>query len=155
LSKAVSFSGLRLGWLIDRDPARRARCLNTRTYFTISHSALLEAAAELVLARAADLVDETAKRAAANLDALGALVARNPELIRWVRPEGGTTAFPWFPALRGTRPFCEALAKAGVLVVPGDCFEMPEHVRIGFGAAPRIGEALGVFERVLHQATRA
>ena len=50
------------------------------------------------------------------------------------RPAGGTTCFPWLRDGRDARPLCEALAKAGVLAAPGDCFDMPAHFRVGFGA---------------------
>jgi aspartate/methionine/tyrosine aminotransferase len=149
LSKAASVAGLRLGWIIDRVPERRARALNARMYFTISHSPLLEVMGALVLAHSPRLVETTRRRAADNLALLDRFVAANGDRIRWVRPAGGTTAFPWFPHVPDTRPLCESLARAGVLVVPGDCFGRPQHVRVGFGAAPRMAEALDVFGKVL------
>ena len=47
------------------------------------------------------------------------------------RPRGGTTCFPWLRDGRDARPLCEALAKAGVLAAPGDCFDMPAHLPRG------------------------
>src|SRR6202012_785743 len=44
-SKAFSLSGLRLGWIIDRDPERRQQLIDLRSYFTISNSPLTEAIA--------------------------------------------------------------------------------------------------------------
>ena len=35
-SKALSLSGLRIGWMIDHDPKRRERYRNARNYFTIT-----------------------------------------------------------------------------------------------------------------------
>jgi aspartate/methionine/tyrosine aminotransferase len=32
------------------------------------------------------------------------------------------------------RELCAMLASAGVLLAPGDCFDAPEHFRLGFGA---------------------
>jgi aspartate/methionine/tyrosine aminotransferase len=118
-------------------------------YFTISHSPLLEVMGALVLAHSPRLVETTRRRAADNLALLDRFVAANGDRIRWVRPAGGTTAFPWFPHVADTRPFCESLVRAGVLVVPGDCFGRPQHVRVGFGAAPHMAEALDVFGKVL------
>jgi aspartate/methionine/tyrosine aminotransferase len=51
-----------------------------------------------------------------------------------VKPDGGMTAFPWLNSGAHSRSFCEGLAARGVLVAPGDCFEMPSHFRLGFGA---------------------
>ena len=41
-SKALCLSGLRLGWIIERDAKRRARYLNARNYFSISSAAISE-----------------------------------------------------------------------------------------------------------------
>src|SRR6185436_221009 len=72
--------------------------------------------------------------ARANLALLARFMDEQRELFGWAPPGGGTTCFPWLRDGRDSRPLCEALAKAGVLVAPGDCFGMPAHVRIGFGA---------------------
>jgi aspartate/methionine/tyrosine aminotransferase len=45
------------------------------------------------------------------------------------------TAFPLLLSGEDSRPFCEALVEKGVLLAPGDCFGMPSHFRLGFGAA--------------------
>ncbi len=42
LSKAYSLSGLRIGWVIDADRARRERLIDARGYFTISNSVVTE-----------------------------------------------------------------------------------------------------------------
>jgi aspartate/methionine/tyrosine aminotransferase len=43
---------------------------------------------------------------------------------------------------------CEALARAGVLVAPGDCFEAAAHFRVGFGAqAAGFQQALDIAAR--------
>jgi aspartate/methionine/tyrosine aminotransferase len=47
---------------------------------------------------------------------------------------------------------CEALARAGVLVAPGDCFDAPAHMRIGFGAQREgYAEALALLADVLRR----
>ena len=56
-------------------------------------------------------------------------------ILRWRRPRGGMTAFPSIEGVSDTREFCEVLLRRGVMVVPGDCFEMPSHFRLGFAAA--------------------
>jgi aspartate/methionine/tyrosine aminotransferase len=71
-------------------------------------------------------------------------------MLGWAPPAGGTTCFPWLLDGRDARPFCESLAKAGVLVAPGDCFDAPAHFRVGFGAMRRgYGDALEIIRSVL------
>lgn len=133
MSKALSLPGLRVGWIIDANAERRERILDARSYFTISGSPIGEAIAAHALGNANAILERLASVASRNLSILDALMADVAEVLSWIRPQGGTTAFPWFADGRDSRPFCERLADAGVLVAPGDCFGAPEHMRIGFG----------------------
>ena len=91
--------------------------------------------------------------ASENLAALSAFMDRVSDVLAWAKPAGGTVCFPWFRDGRDSRPFCEALAARGVLVAPGDCFGMPEHMRVGFALLKheKFLEALAIFERALRQ----
>ena len=48
-SKALCLSGLRLGWIIERDPERIERYEHARSYLTVSSSPISEALAILAL----------------------------------------------------------------------------------------------------------
>ena len=148
LSKTLGLPGLRLGWLIDPDPGRRARLLNGRMYFTISGNPLAESLAVAALRDRDSFVGHTLARAEANLELLDRFVESQPRLD-WVRPAGGTTAFPWRVDGEDSRPLCRAFAAAGVLTAPGDCFGMPRHLRIGFACEERFAEALATMAHVL------
>jgi aspartate/methionine/tyrosine aminotransferase len=150
LSKALSLSGLRIGWIIDRDPARRARLINLRSYFTVSGSPITEAIAAHALRHRDQLLARLEQVARANRAALDEFMHAQRSLFGWVPPAGGTVAFPWRHDGRSTRPMCETLARAGVLVVPGDCFEVAAHWRVGFGTSPAgFADALKVVSRIL------
>jgi aspartate/methionine/tyrosine aminotransferase len=133
LSKALSLSGLRIGWLIDRDARRRERLINLRSYFTVSGSPITEAIAVHALTHRQAILARLEEVARTNLALLDEFMQRQHSRFGWVRPCGGTVAFPWRLDGRDARPMCEALARAGVLVVPGDCFEAAAHFRVGFG----------------------
>lgn len=137
MSKALSLPGLRLGWIIDRDPERRARLINARSYFAISHSPLLERIATHALTNAATILRRTQAVADANLKTLETMLSRSRGLLDWVKPEGGTTVFPWFVDGSDSRPFCEAAAAQGVLIAPGDCFGQSDHFRMGIASQTR------------------
>ena len=150
-SKALCLSGLRLGYIIDRDPARRERWLRARMHFTITSSTLGEALAVVALEHKEMILGRAAKRVAESHTAFRGLVDRLEGLVSWVEPRGGTTAFPWLTFTDDSRPFAKALAAEGVLVAPGDCFGAPSHFRVGLGACPSFAEALPVLERVVRQ----
>jgi aspartate/methionine/tyrosine aminotransferase len=149
-AKALSIPGLRIGWLIDADSRRREALLDLRSYFTISCSPLTEAVGAHALAHAEEILGRLRSVANANLALLTKFMHEHREALGWTPPAGGTTCFPWLRDGRDARPLCEALAKEGVLVAPGDCFEMPAHVRIGVGAVPQgYQDALDIFRAVL------
>jgi aspartate/methionine/tyrosine aminotransferase len=151
-SKAFSLSGLRLGWIIDRDPKRREQLINLRSYFTVSSSPLTEAIAAHALAHAGTVLARLKDVAEANLALLKRFMERHRSTLGWIPPEGGTVTFPWLLDGRDSRPMCQALARAGVLVAPGDCFGLPEHFRIGLGAvASGFEEALEIASRVFSE----
>lgn len=152
MSKALSLPGLRIGWIVERDAARRARIIDARSYFTISGSPLTERVAAAALRARDRLLARLHDTVTANLDALAAWIDRDPRLA-WVRPAGGPVAFPWFVDGRDSRPVCRRLAAHGVLVVPGDCFGYRDHLRVGLGAPPdEFRAALVVIERHLDDA---
>jgi aspartate/methionine/tyrosine aminotransferase len=154
-SKALSLSGLRTGWIIERDAAKREKYLNARSYFTISNTALGEQLATIALRNRQSIYDRAKASSARNLTILDSLFAKNSEILKWVRPAGGMTAFPWLADGSDAREFCQRVAKRGVLMAPGDCFGMRSHFRLGFGAtADRFPRAIDRFSEFLRGEVR-
>lgn len=154
-SKALCLSGLRIGWMVDRDPRRRERYRNARNYFTITANVFGERLAVLALEHSAEIYARARQVSRQNLALLDQVFARHRDVLRWVRPPGGMTAFPWLAAGGDTREFCRDLARRGVLMVPGDCFGQPEHFRLGFAAAgERFPRAIARFEEFLESRAR-
>jgi aspartate/methionine/tyrosine aminotransferase len=132
-SKALSLSGLRVGWIIDRDAKRQRQYGDARGYFTISNSPLTEQLAEVALRQRDQILARTSKVVAANLQLLDQFFAEWKDELGWVPPGGGMICFPWLKRGGDARVFCRAVAERGTLLAPGDCFQMPEHFRLGFG----------------------
>jgi aspartate/methionine/tyrosine aminotransferase len=132
-SKALSLSGLRVGWIIDRDPARQRQYADARGYFTISNSPLTEHLATVALRQRDQILTRTRKIVTANLQLLDQFFGEWRDELGWVRPGGGMICFPWLKRGGDARLFCRAVAERGTLLAPGDCFQMPEHFRLGFG----------------------
>lgn len=134
-SKALCLSGLRLGWVVERDAERRERILRAHNYFTVSTSSLSDRLAAAAIRHRDAIYGRAQRVASANLALLDEFFARHADRLRWIRPEGGMTAFPWLADGGDGREFCLGLMKSGVLVVPGDCFGLQSHFRIGFAAS--------------------
>jgi len=151
-SKALCLSGLRIGWMIDRDPDRLDQYFDARAYFSISNSPVCEALATAALKRRDLIYDRARRLAGANLRLLDAFLEERSDLFGWVRPQGAFTAFPWLKTETDARPFCRALLAQGISLAPGDCFGMPAHFRLGFGGAgEQFPAALEKLGRATHQ----
>jgi aspartate/methionine/tyrosine aminotransferase len=133
LSKALSLGGLRLGWIIEHDAARRKDYLNAREYVTVSNTPLGEFLAEIAVRHHAVVLGRTREVTSANLGLLEGAIARSAAVLDWVRPAGGMTAWVRLASGDNARGFCEDALNYGLLFAPGDCWHFPDHIRIGFG----------------------
>jgi aspartate/methionine/tyrosine aminotransferase len=134
-SKALCLSGLRVGWMIERDPKRRARYINARSYFTVSNTVLGERLAVLALEHREAVYGRARSIAQTNLGLLDQFFDEFRDVLKWVRPSGGMTAFPWLADGGDAREFCRRMVSHGVMLAPGDCFGLPSHFRLGFAAS--------------------
>ena len=148
-SKAFSLPGVRTGWMIEHDRKRRERYWNARAYFSVSNNTAGEMLAEIAMRKRDIVLQRTQEVASRNLERLDGFMAEHREIVNWIRPRGGMTAFPWLVHSENARPFCQAAAERGILLAPGDCFEVPSHFRLGFAASgeefPRALDRLGEF----------
>ena len=143
-SKSLSLSGLRAGWIVERDEARMHSYTDARSYFTISNTPLAEELAVVALQHRETIFARARKVASTNLGLLEQFFAEHADRLSWVRPRGGMTAFPWLADGGDSREFCREMAARGVLLAPGDCWEMPGHFRLGFGVLEEgFAEGLG------------
>jgi len=134
LSKALSLPGVRTGWIIEHDAQRRQQYWTARAYFTITNSTTGEILSEIAIRRRDIVLGKTQQVATRNLKLLDRFMADHAEVLGWIPPQGGMTAFPWMVSGENARPFCQAAAQRGILLAPGDCFDSPSHFRLGFGA---------------------
>ena len=135
LSKAFSIAGVRTGWMIEHDAKRRQQYWTARAYFSICNGTTGEILAEIAIRNRDKVLGRTQEVASRNLKLLDQFMAEHREVLGWIRPQGGMTAFPWLVTGEDARPFCQGATERGILLAPGDCFEVPSHFRLGFAAA--------------------
>src|SRR3989304_5413296 len=128
-SKAFSLSGIRVGWILERDPKRREDYWNARAHFSISNNFPGELLAEVAVRNREKIFDRAREVSASNLRTLDRFFREHREILGGVRPEGGMTGFPWLVSGENARPFCEAAGSKRVLLAPGGCVGFPPHSR--------------------------
>lgn len=111
-----------------------------------------EALAEVAIRNRTTIFQRARAATERNLALLDSFFDEHAEILSWVRPQGGFTAFPRLTSGEDTRPLCQRTAERGVLFAPGDCFGHPSHLRLGFGKCEAgFGSALEVFSSVLKE----
>lgn len=135
LSKAFSIAGVRTGWIIERDRKRQQQYWNARATFSISNTTTGEILSEIAIRHRDVILGKAQETATRNLHLLDTFMAEHGETLGWISPPGGMTAFPWLRSGENARPFCQAAVERGILLAPGDCFDVPDHFRLGFAAS--------------------
>jgi aspartate/methionine/tyrosine aminotransferase len=135
LSKAFSIAGVRTGWIIEHDARRREQYWTARAYFSICNNTTGEILSEIAIRKREVVLGKTQEVASRNLKLLERFMAGHRDVLDWIPPRGGMTAFPWLVSGENGRPFCQAATEQGILLAPGDCFDTPSHFRLGFAAA--------------------
>lgn len=149
--KCFGCVGLRIGWLIGSkeviDASHTFKDYTTYTVCSINDflatSALLNR--EQILAKPKAWI-------ARNVLQLQTFIDQHSEMLGWLKPDAGTVAFPFFQdkSIKSDLFAQKLVEETGVLVLPGEAFDMPSFFRISLGVNPEeFNTALNAFLRVL------
>ena len=131
-SKVFSLAGLRLGWIATHDEAALKSFLSHRDYNLILCGMFDDAVAALALAHSDVLLKRNHAIVRENLAILDAWVADHKHFY-YTKPKAGTTALVYYDYDIPSYDFCKQMyQKTGAFVTPGDCFEQPHSMRIGY-----------------------
>jgi aspartate/methionine/tyrosine aminotransferase len=137
VSKAFSLAGLRVGWIAA--PAEvTEQVLIHRDHDTISVGMINDYFAAMALENRDKLLSRSRAITRDNLAILQDWVATQ-DRVDWVKPRAGTTAMLRLDIPVTSREFCiDLVEETGVMLTPGDAFDMDGFVRIGFANDPDI-----------------
>jgi len=154
LSKAYGLPGLRIGWLA-APPSLVSDTWAIHDYTTIAPGGINDRLARIAL--------EPARRETLLARTRGIIRANYPLVRRWIErqdglthiaPEAGAIVFVRHRFPGPSSALTERLRdERGVLLVPGDFFDMDGYLRIGFGSDPEyLGSALTIVGEFLASA---
>lgn len=149
LSKGMGLPGLRLGWLASRERKAIDAVLAMKDYTTICNSASGEFFALLALRNAEILLRRNRELLRTNAALADRFFERFQDVVKWIPPAGGPTAFPLL--LQGeVEEMCErAVAEKSLMILPDAVFDVRgNHFRVGMGRR-NFPEALDVFGEFL------
>ena len=132
MSKVFSLAGLRLGWIVTHNRQLLDSCVSHRDYDLISCGMFDEAVAEIALHNSAALLQRNRGIVRENLAILDAWV-QGEKHVSYVKPQAGTTALVYYDFDMPSYELCKRMYhETGAFVTPGDCFEQPHSMRIGY-----------------------
>ncbi|WP_170764536.1 aminotransferase [Ruegeria lacuscaerulensis] len=148
-SKAFSLAGLRVGWVAAPKEVTE-QILIHRDFDTISVGMINDHFAAMALENHEKLLARSHRITRSNLALLDTWIANQPR-VSWVKPRAGTTAMLKLDIPLSSREFCvELVQQTGVMLTPGDAFDMEGYVRIGFANDPdALREGLDILSEYL------
>ncbi len=151
LSKTYSMPGLRVGWTASN--AEVADIFRKyRDYTMICCGVFNDTMATYILEHRDQVLVRNRKIVLNNLKIYQDWVASEPR-VSVVMPQAVSTSFPKLDISEDVESFCIRLLKEeGVLLVPGNRFDMPGHVRLGYCAQePVLREGLSRLSKALKE----
>jgi aspartate/methionine/tyrosine aminotransferase len=131
MSKVFSLAGLRIGWVVAPKELTEKIMIH-RDYDTISVGMINDHFAAMALENADKVLARSQTITRENLAILDNWVNCESR-VDWVKPRAGTTAMLKLDIPMSSREFCiDLLEKTGVMLTPGDAFDMEGYVRIGY-----------------------
>jgi len=132
MSKVFSLAGIRMGWIATHDKAAVKAFLSHRDYNLISCGMFDDAVASIALRHSDKMIRRNQAIVRENLAILDEWVQEHPHFY-YTKPQAGTTALVYYDFDIPSYELCERLYhETGSFVTPGDCFEQPHSMRIGY-----------------------
>jgi len=151
MSKAYGLSGVRLGWIAGPESIIE-QCWSYKDYTSISNSPISDYLAQFALANFKRISERNHNIIVKNRETLKQWFEEHKKYFHYYLPEAGVLCFP---KLRNIPISSKQLAldlfnQKSLLVVPGECFDMPNHLRIGFGGdTHKLEKSLSIFSAYL------
>ena len=132
MSKVFSLAGLRMGWIATHDEEARKAFLSHRDYNLISCGMFDDEIASIALRHSDVMLRRNRHIVRENLAILDDWIKENPHFF-YTRPKAGTTALVYYDFDIPSYEFCKRMYReTGAFVTPGDCFEQPRSMRVGY-----------------------
>lgn len=140
LSKAYGLPGIRMGWIVCRNPELQELFLAAKEQIVICNSVIDEEIARRVLDQREKLLPQIRARVDEDWQIVSQWMAGEKHL-EWILPGGGVVCLPRFVENLeiNTRAFYEVLLRRfSTYVGPGRWFELSDrYFRLGYGWEPR------------------
>jgi len=134
MTKVYGLGGQRTAWII-APPEIAAECQRAKVHANGSSSYVGELMTSYALRNARHLlVQRYTTHSKSNFKVLSEWMEANQDVMEWVPPNGGVICFPKYRVNMSSIALCNKLLDDyGVMVNPGEYFNMDGHIRLGYG----------------------
>jgi aspartate/methionine/tyrosine aminotransferase len=155
LSKAYGLPGLRIGWIVAPQTLIDA-LLERHDYTVIGPSPLSDFLATCALRVRPRILERTRKILNDNYPVIEAWLRKFGDFFEWRSPDAGAIVCARYRHALAALDLVERMrAKRDVLMVPGEHFGSPKHLRFGYGSERKFLEAaLAEVEKELREVVR-
>jgi len=131
MTKVYGLGGQRTGWII-APPEIVSQCQYAKEHTNGSSSYVGELMNAYALRNARNLLVQRFKKLSmSNFKVLNEWMEANQDIVEWVLPHGGIMCFPRYRLEMSSIDLCQKLLDDhGVMVVPGEFFNMDGHIRL-------------------------
>lgn len=154
-SKSFGMAGLRTGWIVSKDKELIKGIEAYKDYLSICNSAPSEILSIIALNHIDVFLQKNIRKIKKNIELFNAFVNKHQDIIRFIPPSAGSTAFIKLNISKSALEFSEQLVQeCGIMTVPAEMFEFEgKFIRIGFGRE-NMEEILEHFDRFLIKNTK-
>lgn len=134
MTKVFSLAGLRLGWVVAKDPELKKALKNFREYFMISGSVFDEYLAGIVLEHKDILIKRNRNIIRENLNIVCDWIEQQPHITMPMRPKAATATMIYYDYDVDSYTMCrEMYEKERIFIYPGECFGLEKNsIRLSY-----------------------
>ena len=134
LTKVFSLAGLRLGWVVAKDPELKKALKNFREYFIISGSMFDEYIGGIVLEHKDLLIERNRSIIRENLKIVCDWIERQPYIVMPLKPKAATATMIYYEYDVDSRTMCrEMYEQERIFIYPGEAFGLEKNsIRLSY-----------------------
>ena len=135
MAKTFALAGLRLGWIVCKDPVVMEEMKRFKDYLTICSPSTSEVLTLIALRNKRQLIQHNLDKISANIRLFTTFCDEHRRHLQFAPTLAGSTAFVKLMVKEPSLSFSEKLVKeTGIMTLPAEMFEFGNsHLRIGFG----------------------
>ncbi len=135
MAKTFALAGLRLGWIVCKDPVVMEEMKRFKDYLTICSPSTSEVLTLIALRNKTKLIQHNLDKISANIRLFTTFCDEHHDHVLFSPTCAGSTAFAKLTVKEPSLSFSEKLVKeTGIMTLPAEMFEFGHsHIRIGFG----------------------